>query len=147
MGCQSTAYDTLGKKISEMQITIRRAQSEEADILTNLSMRSKQSNGYDDTLMAAFRDELIITKELLINYECWVAESGLVCGFIILRKEANNTGEVYALLLNLNGNVRGLENCCGVNCRNTPKQKVLHPYILTLIHLQFHFMKQWVSKQ
>ena len=82
-----------------MQITIRRAQSEEADILTNLSMRSKQSNGYDDTLMAAFRDELIITKELLINYECWVAESGLVCGFIILRKEANNTGEVYALFV------------------------------------------------
>ena len=82
-----------------MQITTRHAQPEDADILTNLSMRSKQSNGYNDKLMAAFRDELIITKELLTNNECWIAESGQVCGFMVLRKEANNTGEVYAFFV------------------------------------------------
>lgn len=63
-----------------MPITIRRAAITELDELTELAMRSKQSNGYDAAFMAACRDELTVTAARFSEGEYWVAESNELCG-------------------------------------------------------------------
>ena len=83
-----------------MNIQIRQARLEEADLLTELSMRSKQSNGYDDAFMAACRDELTVTKESLLKGEYWVAVAETVCGVVGLScDETGNSGEVSAFFI------------------------------------------------
>ena len=47
------------------KIRIRRALETEGEALSDLSMRSKQSNDYDDAFMDACRDELAVTPERL----------------------------------------------------------------------------------
>jgi len=91
-----------------MQITIRRAQLDEADILTELSIRSKQSNGYDDTFMAACHNELTVTKKLLSNNEYWVADIGHICGCACLSEDVGNTGEVHAFFIDPNWKRQGI---------------------------------------
>lgn len=61
-------------------IAIRKAREDEGEVLTALSMRAKQSNGYDDAFMARCRDELAVTATRLAADEYWVAESDRVCG-------------------------------------------------------------------
>jgi len=64
-----------------MDVQLRLARPEDTGILTDLCIRSKQSNGYDDAFMAACRDELTITSEHLSDNGFWVAESqGTICG-------------------------------------------------------------------
>ena len=83
-----------------MEILIRRARPEETDVLTELSMRSKQSNGYDDAFMAACRDELTVTRERLTDGEYWVAEAGRICGCAALFADRDGTsGEVHAFFI------------------------------------------------
>lgn len=62
---------------------IRKAQASEAIRLTELAMRSKASNGYDDAFMAACRDELAIGTKSFDARELWVAVdgSGAIVGF------------------------------------------------------------------
>ncbi len=48
-----------------MDIKIRPARPEDVGVLTELSMRSKRSNGYDEAFMAACRKELTVTDEHL----------------------------------------------------------------------------------
>lgn len=62
------------------RITVRLAQENEGEILSDLSMRSKQSNGYDDAFMDACRDELAVTPERLHADEYWVADADGICG-------------------------------------------------------------------
>ena len=52
-----------------MDIEIRPARLEDAGVLTELSMRSKRSNGYDEYFMAACRKEPTVTDERLIEGE------------------------------------------------------------------------------
>ncbi len=80
---------------------IRRARVEEINVLTDLAMRSKQSNGYDDGFMAACLDELMVTEERLTEGEYWVANSGgVVCGCACLLADLeNNSGEVQAFFI------------------------------------------------
>jgi hypothetical protein len=59
---------------------IRRARPDETGVLSDLCFRSKQSNGYDDTFMAACRDELTVREADLRAGEYWVAEADAVCG-------------------------------------------------------------------
>jgi len=61
-------------------IELRPARLDEGEVLTALSMRSKQSNGYDDDFMAACRDELTVSEARLRENEYWVADDGTVCG-------------------------------------------------------------------
>ncbi len=83
-----------------MQVDIRRAVPEDADVLTSLAMISKQSNGYDDAFMAACADELRVTQDLLKEHEYWVAEAHTPCGFICLIVEQGTTcGEVDSLFI------------------------------------------------
>ena len=62
------------------KIRIRRALETEGEALSDLSMRSKQSNGYDDAFMDACRDELAVTPERLRADEYWVADADGICG-------------------------------------------------------------------
>jgi len=72
-----------------MDIKIRKARPEDVKDLTELSIRSKRSNGYDEAFMAACREELTVTEDHLADGEYWVAESGVVCGCACLTADPN----------------------------------------------------------
>lgn len=61
-------------------VRIRAAAADEADALTDLILRSKRSNGYDDAFMDACRDELTVTPEALMERPHWIAEDGVLLG-------------------------------------------------------------------
>ena len=82
-----------------MTIEIRRARSDEADFLTELSMRSKRSNGYDAAFMEACREELTVTASRLEQGEYWVAQSDVVCGLACLLDGGDGYGEVHAFFI------------------------------------------------
>ena len=83
-----------------MNITIRKARPEEAETLTDISMRSKQSAGYDDAFMEACREELKIHPEDIEHKHYWVAETKQVCGVIGLDLEPNgDTAEVSSFFI------------------------------------------------
>ena len=83
-----------------MTMTTRRARPDEADILTELSMRSKQSNGYDDAFMAACREELTVTGARMAEGEYWVVEADGVCGCAALSADLETkSGEVHAFFI------------------------------------------------
>jgi len=83
-----------------MSIKIRRARPEETGVLTDLSIRSKRSNGYDDLFMAACREELTVTEESLAAGEYWVAESDVVCGCACLLADPDSrSGEIHAFFI------------------------------------------------
>lgn len=83
-----------------MDIEIRRARHEDVGVLTELSMRSKRSNGYDEPFMAACREELTVTGEHLVEGEYWVADCGVVCGCACLLADPNSSsGEVHAFFI------------------------------------------------
>jgi GNAT superfamily N-acetyltransferase len=68
-----------------METVVRKARSEEADVLTDLAMRAKASWGYDAAFMAACRDELTMTAARMAAWQVWVAEAdGAVAGMIAL---------------------------------------------------------------
>ena len=82
-----------------MNITLRRARSDEIEILTDLSMRAKRSNGYDDAFMQACRAELTVTAARMEEGEYWVAESDAVCGCVCLKTTFEGFGEVHAFFI------------------------------------------------
>jgi ribosomal protein S18 acetylase RimI-like enzyme len=101
-----------------MDILIRRARPDEADLLTELSMRSKQSNGYDDAFMEACRDELTVTASRMAAGEYWVAvargdarpdrDAG-ICGCVCLVEGAGaGEGEVHAFFIDPASKRRGI---------------------------------------
>ncbi len=92
-----------------MSIKIRRARLEENAVLTELSMRSKQSNGYDDRFMAACQDELTVTQARMIEGEYWVAESDIICGCAcLLADPENHSGEVHAFFIDPDWQRKGI---------------------------------------
>jgi N-acetylglutamate synthase-like GNAT family acetyltransferase len=58
------------------ELIVRKADISEKDALTDLCMRSKQSNGYDDAFMTACADELRVHDSWFIEDNFWLAESG-----------------------------------------------------------------------
>lgn len=79
---------------------VRRARPDEADLLTELCLRSKASNGYDDAFMAACRAELTVTPALMAECEFWVADDAGVCGCVGLLVGADGrSGEVHAFFI------------------------------------------------
>lgn len=78
-------------------IVIRTAQESEAEQLSDLILRSKRSNGYDDVFMALCVEELRVTAERLRDELFWVAqaEDGELCGCTSLRISSGEArGEV-----------------------------------------------------
>lgn len=83
-----------------MPIELRRARIDEAKDLTELSMRSKRSNGYDDVFMAACQEELTVTPEKMTAGEYWLAEDdGLLGCVCLLADVAVSSGEVHAFFV------------------------------------------------
>jgi N-acetylglutamate synthase-like GNAT family acetyltransferase len=88
---------------------IRRARLDEIDVLTKLSLRSKQSNGYDDAFMEACREELTVTEERMQCGEYWVAESDRVRGCACLVADlSKRTGEVHAFFIDPDNQRQGI---------------------------------------
>lgn len=87
-----------GEKL--LNLNLRRARLEEANLLTELCVRSKQSNGYDDAFMEACRAELTVTENHMMQGEYWVAENDRVCGCICLgMNKMKSVGEVHAFFI------------------------------------------------
>ncbi len=55
------------------RLEIRPARQEEAEVITDLVMRSKAHWGYDDEFMELARPELTVTPEWLASVPTWVA--------------------------------------------------------------------------
>lgn len=89
--------------MSAPDIRLRQARPGDEAALTDLSLRSKQSNGYDDAFMAACVEELTVTPERLAEGEYWIAEmgdDGAMCGCVCLLPDpATRTGEVHAFFI------------------------------------------------
>ena len=84
-----------------MSIEIRAARLDDIAELTALTLRSKQSNGYDDTFMQACKDELTVTPEAISTGTYWVAHQGdALCGCanLILERDAM-TGKVDSFFI------------------------------------------------
>lgn len=92
-----------------MKITIRLAKISEAEALTELSLRSKRSNGYDDAFMAACREELTVTDARMKAGEYWVADAGTICGCACLVPEmVDKSGEVHAFFIDPDWQRKGI---------------------------------------
>lgn len=89
---------------------IRAARYDEADALTDLSIRSKQSNGYDDAFIAACHDELTVTRERMDAGRYWVAEAdGVIRGCVALgRDDGATSGEINAFFIDPDWQRRGI---------------------------------------
>ncbi|MEO0913379.1 MAG: GNAT family N-acetyltransferase [Pseudomonadota bacterium] len=77
------------------EVTIRKALPGDVAAMTELALRSKQSNGYSDAFMEACREELRVTEAALSEAEYWVAVDAEICGMAALGPE----GEVHAFFI------------------------------------------------
>lgn len=93
-----------------MTIEIRRARLDDATTLTDLSMRSKRSNGYDDAFMDACREELTVTATRMDEGDYWVAEDDEhLCGCACLVTGGDGEiGEVHAFFIDPNRQRQGI---------------------------------------
>lgn len=83
-----------------MNISIRLAQKHDAENLTEMIMRSKGSNGYDENFLKACRDELSVSPTDMLADEYWIAEDGEICGCACLRVEPHSTnGEISSFFI------------------------------------------------
>jgi GNAT superfamily N-acetyltransferase len=68
-----------------MEIVVRKAVWEEADVLTDLALRAKAGWGYDAAFMEACREELTMTPARMAAWQVWLAElDGALAGMIAL---------------------------------------------------------------
>ncbi len=96
-----------------MNFKLRQARADEAQLLSDLAMRSKQSNGYDDEFMEQCRDEITVTEKSLLAAEFWVAETTVersaVCGCVGLSvDEAGNSAEVCSFFVDPDWKRKGI---------------------------------------
>jgi N-acetylglutamate synthase-like GNAT family acetyltransferase len=96
--------------ITSMKLQIRLAKPNESAILTDLSLRSKRSNGYDETFMAACREELTVTAERMEEGEYWIAEAGSICGCVCLTPDTDDekSAEINAFFIDPNWQRKGI---------------------------------------
>jgi len=75
---------------------IRPAHQADKEALTELCMRSKQSNGYDDAFMEACVEELRVRDSWILEDDFWVAEAadGSLVGCIRLSSDTGAGGEL-----------------------------------------------------
>jgi N-acetylglutamate synthase-like GNAT family acetyltransferase len=75
-----------------MNIELRRAVLGDAPVLSELIVRSKRSNGYDDEFMRACKDDLAITPTHMARGQYWVAQNETeLCGCICLVVDKSST--------------------------------------------------------
>lgn len=91
-------------------IHIRPAEVDDVDAMTDVSVRAKQSNGYDDVFMDACRDELTITVAHLCQGEYWVAcddDQIIGCASLCADKD-QRSGEVHSFFIDPDYQGRGI---------------------------------------
>lgn len=99
--------------ITPMNIEIRLAKPDEMAALTELSLRSKRSNGYDDAFMEACREELTVTIERMEGGEYWVADAGttgIICGCVCLGPNIpdENSAQINAFFIDPDWQRKGI---------------------------------------
>lgn len=97
-------------KRSDPSLAIRPARPVDAAALTDLSMRSKASNGYDAAFMAACREELTVTPERMAEGQYWLVEiEGAIRGCVCLGiDEEGSSGEITACFIDPECQRRGI---------------------------------------
>ncbi|HUF09507.1 MAG TPA: GNAT family N-acetyltransferase [Rhodothermales bacterium] len=66
-----------------------------AATLTEIAWEAKRFWGYPDEWMEAWRDELLVTADVIQAHETWVAErSGRQVGFYVLRRLPDGSGAI-----------------------------------------------------
>lgn len=84
----------------KVDIQIRQAYLHEAQMLTDIAISAKQSNGYSDTFMEACREELTITVGDMSIGEYWVAEADVVRGFVCLVEGTDlHSGQIQSFFI------------------------------------------------
>lgn len=79
-------------------MTIIRARPEMADVLSEIAWEAKQSWGYSEDWMEAWRDQLTLTPDVIRSEEAWFAEiRSRAAGFYVLRCLPNATGSLEHL--------------------------------------------------
>ncbi len=115
------------------EIKIRRAKSHEAHVLTNIALRAKQLNGYDDSFMGACKDELTVTASHMKEGEYWVAELYNVCGFVCLVEGLEpRVGEVHALFIDPDWQRCGVGKSLWLKIIQRAESKGIEKFNLTL---------------
>lgn len=90
----------MAERASRERARIRRAQPDEAEALTALSLRSKAYWGYDEAFMAAAAAELALSPEQLARRPAYVLEAeGRVAGFYMLEPVDEREVELSALFV------------------------------------------------
>lgn len=95
---------------SPSDIHLRPAEIDDVEALTDISIRSKQSNGYDDAFMDACRDELTVKVAHLCQGEYWVASDGdqiIGCASLTPDK-GQRTGVVHSFFIDPDHQGRGV---------------------------------------
>ena len=99
--------------------------------MTDLSIRSKKSIGYDDAFMSACQEELSITEDELHRGEYWVADFGGICGCACLDVEFNNNfGEVHSFFIDPDMKRQGIGRLLWNELVKYAKEKKLRKLIL-----------------
>lgn len=95
---------------STTEIYVRPAEIDDVNVMTEISIVAKQSNGYDDAFMDACRDELMITVASLCQGEYWVACDGdqiVGCASLCLDKD-HRSGIVHSFFIDPDHQGRGV---------------------------------------
>ena len=83
-------------------LEIRPASPGEAEILSELAVRSKGYWGYSEEFLDACRSELTVDPKRMASddYDCYVSTDGIaVLGFYAIEKQADNVFELEALFV------------------------------------------------
>lgn len=109
-----------------MNVSIRRAQREDAEALTRIAMLSKQANGYDDAFMKACIEELRVTSSLIEAHEYWGAEGDAPFGFASLEVDPNGlSGEIGAFFIDPDWQQRGIGRLLWSTVKRSAQEKSL----------------------
>jgi len=119
-------------------IKIERGQPSQADLLSDLCIRSKQSNGYDDAFMELCRDELTVNAEQLETEQWWVAidkQTSTTCGCVglLLDDDSNqpaNSGEVHAFFIDPQYKRQGVGRLLWATLRSFAKEQDITNLVL-----------------
>jgi GNAT superfamily N-acetyltransferase len=92
------------KSTMEITYTIRRARPDEADLLTELNLRSKAYWGYDSAFMELVREDMQVTTDDITNEHVYVLENSSqhIMGFYEL-KTVDNHLHLESLFIELDG--------------------------------------------
>ncbi|WP_282046497.1 GNAT family N-acetyltransferase [Roseibium album] len=93
-----------------VDFSIRKANLSDSQALTDLCMKSKQSNGYDDDFMRQCADELRIQPAWIEKDDFWLAETaqGSLVGCIRLSASEDGNGELETCFVDPDWHGKGI---------------------------------------